>query len=281
MGWLTTGDVDEFLDAAGAFLRLESARNTVMLTVTETFRERGGTTGAGDAPLFGWFGQQGNAGAAFMHTPPFPALLTVMTRETAEALAEELAGRPLAGVNADHETAEAFAAAWSRRTGADVSVHRRMRLFRLAELIPPDPAPEGSPRIAGEADRDLLSRWFGEFAVEINDMGGDEYAAAVDDRLSYGGLTVWEKDGVPVSLVGTTRRVAGMVRIGPVYTPPELRGRGYAGAATAEVSRAALAAGVGEVLLYTDLANPTSNALYQRIGYRPVEDRVVLSFGRG
>ncbi|MBV9379765.1 MAG: GNAT family N-acetyltransferase [Streptosporangiaceae bacterium] len=109
-------------------------------------------------------------------------------------------------------------------------------------------------------------------------MGGD-HAVAVDDRLSYGGLTLWEKDGVPVSVAGITRRVAGMARIGPVYTPPELRGRGYAGAATAEVSRAALAAGVGEVLLYTDLANPTSNALYQRIGYQPVEDRVVLSFG--
>jgi GNAT superfamily N-acetyltransferase len=76
-----------------------------------------------------------------------------------------------------------------------------------------------------------------------------------------------------------TRTVAGMVRVGPVYTPPELRGRGYAGAVTATVSHVALDAGVTDVLLYTDLANPTSNALYQRIGYRPVEDRVMLSFG--
>ena len=71
-----------------------------------------------------------------------------------------------------------------------------------------------------------------------------------------------------------------MVRVAPVYTPPEMRGRGYAGAATAAVSQAALDAGVREVVLYTDLANPTSNALYQRLGYRPVEDRVVLSFQR-
>jgi predicted GNAT family acetyltransferase len=69
-----------------------------------------------------------------------------------------------------------------------------------------------------------------------------------------------------------------MVRVGPVYTPPELRGRGYAGAATAAASQAALDVGVREVVLYTDLANPTSNALYQRLGYRPVEDRVVFSF---
>ncbi len=69
-----------------------------------------------------------------------------------------------------------------------------------------------------------------------------------------------------------------MVRVGPVYTPPELRGRGYAGAATAAVSQAALGAAVREVVLYTDLANPTSNALYERLGYRPVEDRVIFSF---
>jgi predicted GNAT family acetyltransferase len=69
-----------------------------------------------------------------------------------------------------------------------------------------------------------------------------------------------------------------MVRVGPVYTPPELRGHGFASAATAAVSRAALEAGLREVVLYTDLANPTSNAVYQRLGYRPVEERVVLSF---
>ena len=72
--------------------------------------------------------------------------------------------------------------------------------------------------------------------------------------------------------------VHGMVRIGPVYTPPERRGRGYASAATAALSQRLLDAGAEEVLLYTDLANPVSNSIYQRIGYRPVEDRVVLAF---
>ena len=100
----------------------------------------------------------------------------------------------------------------------------------------------------------------------------------MNERLGYGGITVWQVGAVPVSMAGRTRTVAGMVRVAPVYTPPELRGRGYAGAATAAVSQAALDAGVREVVLYTDLANPTSNALYQRLGYRPVEDRVVFSF---
>ena len=69
--------------------------------------------------------------------------------------------------------------------------------------------------------------------------------------------------------------VGGMVRVDPVYTPAHLRGRGYAGAVTVEVSRAALAAGATDVVLFTDPANPTSNALYQRIGYVPLTDWAV------
>jgi predicted GNAT family acetyltransferase len=72
--------------------------------------------------------------------------------------------------------------------------------------------------------------------------------------------------------------VAGQVRVGPVYTPPRRRGQRFGGAVTAAVSQAARTAGVAEVLLYTDLANPTSNALYQRLGYRPVSDSVQLIF---
>lgn len=73
--------------------------------------------------------------------------------------------------------------------------------------------------------------------------------------------------------------VAGQIRVAPVHTPAHLRGRGYAGAATVEVSRAAPAAGAAEVLLFEDLANPTSNGLYQRIGYRPMADFAVYDFG--
>jgi predicted GNAT family acetyltransferase len=89
---------------------------------------------------------------------------------------------------------------------------------------------------------------------------------------------LWEVDGVPVSMAGGSRAVAGVVRIVGVYTPAGWRRRGYAGAVTVAVSRAALAAGATGVVLFTDLTNPTSNALYQRLGYRPVQDRTVLLF---
>jgi predicted GNAT family acetyltransferase len=115
----------------------------------------------------------------------------------------------------------------------------------------------------------------------VHEMGGgEEQARAVRDKLSHGGILLWEAGGLPVSIAGVTRHVAGMLRVAPVYTPPELRGRGYASAVTAAASLRAREAGAEEVVLYTDLANPTSNSIYQRIGYRPVEDRVVLALSR-
>jgi GNAT superfamily N-acetyltransferase len=289
MGWRTTGGAAEFLAVAGDYLRAERARNTVLLTVTAGMqanraRYHGGPDAGRDparSPLLGWWtGPAGEVGGAFLHTPPFPLLLTAVTPSAAAELALALAGRPLAGVNAVPAVAEAFAGFWRDATGYGAGVHRRERLYRLAELSRPAPAPDGVPRVAGDSDAALLTGWFTAFTREAHEMGGGEdQAAAVADRLSYRGVTVWEAGGVPASFAGVSRQVAGMVRVGPVYTPPELRGRGYASAVTAAVSQQALDAGAAEVLLFTDLANPVSNSIYQRIGYRAVEDRTVLAFG--
>jgi len=283
MGWRTTDDVAEFLEATGDFLRAERARNTVILTVTEQLRRNPSSYSAasGDGPLLGWWSDPaGMVAGAFMQTPPFPILVTDVPAAVAEDLAAELAGRPLPGVNACPMVAEAFAGAWKAATGGRVEVHRKQRLYRLAELSwRPDPVPPGAARIATEADAGLLTDWFIAFAAEVHDMAQRaDQVADVRGRLAYGGLTVWEAGGEIVSLAGLTRQVAGMVRVGPVYTPPEKRAYGYASAVTAAVSQQALDAGAEEVLLFTDLANPVANSIYQRIGYRPVEDRVVLAF---
>ena len=90
-------------------------------------------------------------------------------------------------------------------------------------------------------------------------------------RLRDERLLVWDDDRV-VSMVGTSPPVAGVVRLGPVYTPPETRRHGYATALVGEVSRRALAAGATKCMLYTDLANPTSNHIYQAVGYRRSND---------
>jgi RimJ/RimL family protein N-acetyltransferase len=300
VSWFTTTAVGEFLTQAGDFLRAEPARNTVILSVTESLRVaaaarppgRPGRSGhparpeppAGDEPLLGWWrpgpsGHPGAVGGAFLHTPGFPVVLTSMTGAAVTGLAGELAasGRRVTGLNAEAQAAQAFADAWLQRTGDVATVYRLIRLYRLETLVRPDPGPQGQPRVAGERDRDLLTEWSRTFLHEVGDEAEDP-AAEVDQRLGYGGLTLWEAGATPVSMAGITRIVSGMARVGSVYTPPELRGRGYAGAVTAAVSQAALDAGAAEVVLYTDLANPTSNALYERLGYRPVEDRTQLSF---
>jgi RimJ/RimL family protein N-acetyltransferase len=280
MSWFMTTDTEEFLSVAGEFLCAEPARNSVMLTVTADLRAAGPQAGP-HGMLFGWWRPDGGPlAAAFMHTPGFPAVLSGMSEAAAAALARDLtdAGHPVPAVNAAQQAAAAFTDAWRDRTGDAVTVHRRMRLFRLGRLVPPAPVPAGTARLGSAADRDLLAAWFGAFTREVGDDPGHDHRADVDGRLGYGGVTVWDDGGVPVSVACLTRAVGGMARIGPVYTPPELRGRGYAAGVTAAASQAALDAGTREVVLYTDLANPTSNALYERLGYAPVEDRVVLSF---
>jgi len=287
MGWVTTGDAAEFLQTAGGFLRGERARNTVLLTVAETARVNPGYYGAGAEaaylPLFGWWTEGEGASkavrGAFLHTPPHGVLLAAIPAGyAAELAASTLAGRPLTGVNGNEDAATAFAAAWTDRTGGGTEVLLRTRLYRLGELTWPDPLPDGVPRPPGEGDVALLTDWFEAFHAEAGGVAADDHEAAVREKLSYGGLTLWQTDGGPVCVAGVTRQVAGMIRVGPVYTPPRFRRHGYASAATAEVSRAALAAGAEEVLLYTDLANPVSNSIYQQIGYLEVEDRVVVGF---
>jgi predicted GNAT family acetyltransferase len=279
MPWMLTDDVTEYLAAAGGLLRARPAENTVALTVSETLRARGPHAFGTGRPLFGWLQEgEGRVTAALLQTPPFPLLITAMDAGAAASLAGALVGHGWqpGGVNGPVVAAQEFAAAWRARTGEAASVQRRSRLFRLAELRFPAGVP-GAARTAGAADRGLLALWFAAFADEVGDTH-ERPAAIIDERLSYGGFTLWEDGGRPVSLAGLTRRVAGQVRVGPVYTPPERRGRGYGGAVTAAVSQAALDAGADEVLLFTDLANPTSNALYQRLGYEPITDYLVLAF---
>jgi RimJ/RimL family protein N-acetyltransferase len=280
MAWTLTDDADRYAAAAGEFLERQPAANTILLTVAATLRARGADSFGGQPPLFGWWQDpDGKISGAFLQTPPYPVLVTTVEADAAAALASVLTGKRhrVPGVNADEETARQFAAAWHVLTGESARVHQRTRLYRLEELSPPDPAPPGAARVAGPADRGLLADWFTAFNSEAGSTIAD-VGKAVDDRLSYNGLTLWEVDAQPVSLAGLTRMVAGQVRVGPVYTPPQARQRGFAGAATAVVSKAALDAGAAEVLLFTDLANPTSNALYQRLGYRPVSDRVAILF---
>ncbi|MGI5455677.1 GNAT family N-acetyltransferase [Streptomyces sp. CA-249302] len=284
--WHLTDDLDAFLTRARDFLHSRPALHTVPLTVTESLRTRGMQVyGDAAAPYFGVLERDGEVQAAYFRTPPHSLVVTPLTPEEADSLAAHLAGvgHPLPGVTGEHTTAAALADAWERRTGAPATLRERQRLYRLGELTEPGPVPEGRPRIAGAADRAQLACWYDEFAQAVGEpRASQDPGEWADARIAYGGITLWESlDGTPLSMAGVTPQVAGQIRVAPVYTPSHLRGRGYAGAVTTEVSRAARATGAAEVLLFTDLANPTSNALYQRIGYRAVADFAVYDFEGG
>jgi RimJ/RimL family protein N-acetyltransferase len=282
MPWFLSDSLPEYSATVGGLLARRPAQHTILLGAIETLRAAGTRAFGAIAPVFGWWQEpDGEVSAAFLHTPPFPVALTSVPVPAAVALAQALAARArtVGGVNADPGGAEAFARAWHELTGDTVELHMRSRLFQLGGLRWPNPRPPGQARVAGPADRSLLIAWSEAFHREAQ-SGPEDVVSMVDDRLSYRGLSLWEDAGQPVSMAGLTRIAAGQVRVGPVYTPPGLRGRGFAGAVTCVVSQAALDAGADRVLLFTDLANPTSNALYQRLGYESLEDRAVWSFHR-
>ncbi|WP_405978094.1 GNAT family N-acetyltransferase [Streptomyces sp. NBC_00158] len=276
MTWTFSTDLAAYLAAARPALAAQPVVNTTLLTVTDALQRRGPRAFGDTDPLFGWWtGADGTVDGALLHTPPFPLLLGATPPEAVRALAGALGSDPLrtrvGGFNARRADAEALAAGW----GTPARVAEELRLYRLGTLAAPDPAPEGRARTAAEPDLPLLLEWVEAFNREC-DIPGSPSEASLLDRISYGGLLLWEHEGRPVSLAGFSRPIGGASRIGPVYTPPADRGRGCAAGVTHATSRAAYAAGAAEVLLFTDLANPTSNGVYQRLGYTPVEDRVVL-----
>jgi predicted GNAT family acetyltransferase len=157
-----------------------------------------------------------------------------------------------------------------------------MAMHVLTTVI--DPPRPGAGRLvtATSADRDLALEWWTAFVTETDviDAGPEARAVTVDFRLGQGHLFLWEDEGRPVSTVAINPPVAGVIRVGPVYTPPGERGRGYASSAVAAVSRLGLDGGAHTCMLYTDLADPTSNKIYADVGYRRVaewEERVFTS----
>ncbi|WP_369390730.1 GNAT family N-acetyltransferase [Streptomyces sp. CG1] len=281
-GWHLTEDVGDFLARAGDFLRSRPGPHVMQLTWAERVRTRGADAFGTEAPVFGVLERAGEVRGTFYRLPPRGIGLSPLTPTQAGSLAARLAalGHSLSRVSADHGTATAFAEAWQRHTGATPRLHdTRLRLYRLGTLIPPEPLPAGRGRVLGEQDLEQIMFWCGEFARAVGEAVSIDAGSWAGTRFADKRYTLWETpEGTPVSIAGMNPMIGGQIQVDIVYTPAPLRGRGYAGAVTAEVSRAALAAGARDVVLFADLANPTSNALYQRLGYRTLTDWAVYDF---
>ena len=269
-------DPSVFLEEAGPLLLEDEARHNLMLGLASTLRDH-----PDRYPDFGlWLVEQngGPVGAALRTSPHNLVLARAREDSAVDALAETVDDE-LPGVVGGLPEVEQFANAWASRNG--VSPQRRIAqgIFALERVEPVKGVP-GTMRMATSADRRLLLEWFLAFGVEALPHPDEErLARELDHRLSLAdaGVALWEHDGA-VSLAGYGGPTPNGIRIGPVYTPPELRGRGYASALVAELSSSLLAGGRRFCFLYTDLANPTSNKIYERIGYVRVCESAEIEF---
>ena len=281
MAWRITDDPEEFAAAALPMLLAEPVTHTVALTVLDSVRA--GHRYSDQPMTFGWYVERGEVTGAVLQTPPWGLLVIALPAGSEPALAEQLRqrGNAIPEANGAEDAVRRFGASWVADTGLTTAVVIRQRLFRLDRLVPPDPAPAGSARLVGQADLDLLMDWMQAFRDEAEPRAGVPVRSMHQDRVEQKLFWFWQDEqGDPVAVAGRNVTVAGVSRVGPVYTPPEHRRQGYAAGVTAACTQHALDTGADQVILFTDVSNPTSNGVYQRLGYRPLdEDRLILRFG--
>jgi len=268
-------DVQRFLDAAHGWLLEAEAENNLLLGIALNWRGRELT----DPPPYWVTLRHGDAivGCA-CRTPPSPLVLSRAPARVIAQLAEDLsaADPALNGVNGPAAEAEAFAGAWIARHAGHWKTRIRLRLHELTQQPPPGAAPPGSLRKATETDLALAREWIDAY---VRDTGIHPPAGDMAQRLiARGQLFLWVDDADVRSMVAATRDTGSGCSINTVYTPPRFRRRGYATAAVAALSRTLLETGRRFCCLYTDVANPTSNAIYAQIGYKPIRDDVEISF---
>jgi GNAT superfamily N-acetyltransferase len=273
----------EFWAVAGPLLLADPAGNTVVISLTQ--RALLGLLSSNGPPVLLTVHDGSDVIGAALRTPPNPVALGAAPPHAMPALADHLRTHDteLAGATGSRAAVEAFAAAWTERTGVEQVVAMNERLYRLGELTPPTDVP-GEPVEGSDDDVDLLvglraaftAEAFGERAAVTQAQSTRQVRAS----LAMGnGQILWRVAGAPVAFAAVGRPMVGaMSRIGPVYTPPEFRGRGYGSAVTAAAARWALDRGAEHVVLFTDLANAVSNSIYQRLGFRAISDALEVGF---
>ncbi|HKX74227.1 MAG TPA: GNAT family N-acetyltransferase [Acidimicrobiia bacterium] len=223
--------------------------------------------------------------AGALITPPFNLVLADAAQPGAVArLADLIHGEGVGppGVTGNRPTVDWFVERWTSLTGAKATLRMAQGVFSLSRV---DPVAEvaGLARRASPSDRTLVYTWmerFGTEALPPADRHPDRLARAIELRLSPEldtGVWLWI-DEQPVAMAGYGGETPTGMRVGPVYTPPAFRNRGYATRLVAELSQWLLDRGRRFCFLYTDLANPTSNNIYRQIGYQQVAESAEFGF---
>ena len=225
-----------------------------------------------------WVATDGGTVAGVVLQSPlnYDANLTPMPREVVEAMVDAISEsrHALPGVNGEAATAARFAGRWTERNKCAAVPTQGLRIYEVDHVNSPAKA-EGRLRQAVATDRDKVVDLMRDFYVGIGEQHGN-LERIVDMRLAAGQFWLWEAGG-PVSLAASSLSVAGVVRVQAAYTPAPLRNRGYGAACVAALSKQVRASGQ-RCMLYTDLGNPISNAVFRRIGYRCVADGLRYRF---
>ncbi|NLA85557.1 MAG: GNAT family N-acetyltransferase [Clostridiales bacterium] len=218
-------------------------------------------------------------------TPPHNITLyatdNITDPEAINCLIDGLKDYEIPGVMTEKTLAEYFAKEYTARKGLNFKITMNQRIYEL-KAVNPDIKQFGVVRLLDEKDMPFFPYWIEAFYASSS-YGKTEMSIPQDEkayryRISTKKLYVLEVDGMPVSMAGYTRELQTSIGIAFVYTPPYFRGKGYATSCVAQISQMALDKGFDKCVLYTDLLNPTSNSIYQKIGYTPICDSVMLNF---
>ena len=267
-------DADDFRRVALGVYRRDPVLSTVELMVLN------GRLVDRDPGLFLTVWDDGAAVGAAFQTLRSPLLCSGLAEVAVSAVVAEVASaRPtLGGVHGPLAIVSKFAAEFHTVAGSVAAVSTRARLYRLHSLQRP-PSVTGQARPAEPRDDTMLVDWMHRFRVEALGVVGDpDVRRGRTARESPDKFFFWMVDGQPVSLAGVRLPIAGVSRLGPVYTPIDRRGHGYGSAATASATAWAVGAGADEVVLFADLTNPAVDSIYYHLGFRPVCDFARLDF---
>jgi predicted GNAT family acetyltransferase len=276
-------EAEAFRVIADAFLMREPARNQLPIMIAHTLATQPDVYP--EFHLWTVADDDGEVVAAAVRTPPHNVALADPVDEVAlDALVDAIAADdPEApGVVGNRPWSDRFARRWTAGTGQLPRVSVAQGVFELTRVILPRES-SGSARRAGPQDRPVIEAWFEAFADEALPPELAERSrqrSRLDGSFGEGdhvGFWLWEDDGRPRSMTGFSTFPLG-ARIGPVYTPPEERGRGFASHVVAFASQTLMDAGANACFLYTDLANPTSNKIYVDLGYVQVAESDNIEF---
>jgi uncharacterized protein len=267
--------IDKFWDNTQAYLLQNEAEHNVLLGVLQTLRCN--PDRYPDLPYLAMVESDGEILATAIRTPPHKLLLSKANDlRSLTFIAQDLHQEPLPGVSGLVPEVEKFLQSWQGLTGQSYRLVTEMRIHQLTALQSLITA-SGHLRLVTEKDRTLLLKWLPAFYAETGLEVVEDIDRIVTNQLKTQNTYLWE-DNTPVSLAGGRKFTATASRIGPVYTPPTHRRKGYATACVAALSQKLLDEGSDRCFLLTDLANPTSNHIYREIGYLPICDWYEYSF---